>query len=314
MKRRPFLATCARLLGAGLLLPPARVFGSGQDTDTASDDVQAQPTPDLVVARGDAKTAVANALAALGGIERFVKPGQVVVVKPNASFPKPPQAGVTTHPDVLAEVVEACLGADARRVLVVDHTMVDPQRCFNINGTAAAMAAFPKAKLVSLDNEKVYRKVDVPKGKALKTTDIPVALQKADVLINVPTAKSHSATRVSLGLKNLMGLVWDRQCFHRDLDLDQGIADLATIMPPQLTILDAMVILQTGGPQGPGQVDEFGGVVASVDPVAVDAYGVGLSTWNGQTYQPGQIAYLRYAAEHGLGTFDLESLQIEELG
>ncbi len=312
MKRRYFLSAGARLIGAGLLLPPARLLDVAH-ADTPAEAGAADP-PDLVLARGEPRSAVAAALAAVGGMERFVKPDQVVIVKPNASFPRPPELGATTHPDVLSAVIDACLGAGARRVLVVDHTMSDPQRCFQINGTEAAVAAFTKAKLVSLDKEKTYRPVAVPAGKALHETAIPAAVQKADVLINLPTAKSHSATGVSFGIKNLMGLIWNRECFHQDMDLHQGVADLATVLKPQLTILDAAVILKTGGPQGPGQTDPFGGVVVGTDPVAVDAYGTGLATWNSMTLRPEQVAYLRYAAEHGLGTLDLTSLRVEELG
>jgi uncharacterized protein (DUF362 family) len=246
-------------------------------------------------------------------MRRFVKPGHVVAIKPNASFETHPDLGATTHPDLLAAVLEACFEAEARRVLVVDHTMTQPERCFERSGAADAVSGFPKAKLVSLDSEKSYREVDVPAGKVLHTTQIPVVLQKADVFINLPTAKSHSATGMSLGLKNLMGLVWDRHCFHNDMDLHAAIADLGTVLRPHLTILDAMRILKTGGPRGPGQVDPFNGVVAGVDPVAVDAYGVGLSPWNGQTYRADQVAHLRHAARHGLGTLKLDTLWIEEL-
>jgi uncharacterized protein (DUF362 family) len=269
--------------------------------------------PDIVMAKGDPKDATRRALAGLGGMERFVRPNQVVAIKPNASFPRGPDWGATTHPEILSAVIEACFAAEARRVFVIDHTMEGAERCFKYSGTAKAVSAFPKAKLVSLDNRKAYRDVEVPSGKALRTTEIPVVLQKADVFINLPTAKSHSATGVSLGLKNLMGLVWDRHRYHNDMDLHQAIADLGTVLRPQLTIIDAMRILKTGGPTGPGDVHDFNGVVAGIDPVAVDAYGVGLSTWNGQTYKPGHVAYLKHAFEHGLGTIELGKLKIKEL-
>jgi uncharacterized protein (DUF362 family) len=313
MHRRRFLTSGVRLLGGSLLLPATRVFGTEPPGPTAAGEGDAI-LPDLVLARGDAKSATLEALKALGGMQRFVEPGQVVAIKPNSSFASPPDWGATTHPDVLAAVVEACLEADARRVLVIDHTMPGQDRCFERCGAADAVASFPRTKLVSLDEEKSYRPIQVPAGKELHETQIPAVIQKADVFINVPTAKSHAATEVSLGLKNLMGLIWDRQSFHRDMDLHAAIADLGTVLRPQLTVLDAMRILKTGGPTGPGDVDAFGGVVVGSDPVAVDAYGVGLSTWNGRTYQADQIAHLRQAAEHGLGNLKLEALRVEELG
>jgi len=188
------------------------------------------------------------------------------------------------------------------------------ERCFERTGTAEAVSRFPKAKLLSLDDEKHYQEVEVPDGKALRKTQIPSLIRKADLFVNLPTAKSHSATGVSLGLKNLMGLVWDRHTFHNDMDIHMGIADLATVLRPHLTLIDAMRVLRTGGPAGPGDVFPMDSVVAGVDPVAVDAYGVGLSTWNGQTLRPDQVAYIRHAAGHGLGTRSLESLQVHEAG
>lgn len=298
-------------VGAGLVGAPwsrtlAAPLGEG--------DIGEDGFPDLAAAKGDAETATQLALDAIGGLKRFIKPGQVVVIKPNASFETPPEWGATTHPEVLAAVVSGCLAADARRVLVVDHTMRNPERCFARSGTTDALAGFSKTKLVSLDKEKSYRAVQVPLGKVLHETEIPVVLEKADLFINVPTAKSHSATTVSFGLKNLMGLVYDRNRFHNDMDLHQAVADLATVLRPQLTILDAMNLLKTGGPTGPGSTEAFHTVIAGVDPVAVDSYGVGLSPWNGSTYAPTDIAHIRYAEELGLGTTKLDSLRIAEVG
>lgn len=299
-------------MGAGLLLPGADL--PGMDPLLEAVEEATSTPPDIVLAKGGAKVATRKALAALGGMQRFVKPDQVVVVKPNAGFATPPDLGATTHPDVVAAILDACFEAGARRVFVVDHTLRPAEQCFKRTGLADAVAGYPSAKLVSLDDEKTYRQVEVPQGKALRTVEIPALLQKVDVFINVPTAKSHSATMVSLGLKNLMGLVWDRQVFHVDFDLHQGIADLATVLKPQLTILDAIRILKTGGPDGPGDVEPLDGVVAGVDPVAVDAYGVGLSTWNQRTLRPDQVNYVRYASQHGLGTMNLNTLRIVELG
>ncbi len=268
---------------------------------------------DLSLAKGEPRVAVAKALAAIGGMSRFVKDGQVVAIKPNASFVAPPEWGATTHPEVLSAVIEQCLEAGARRVLVIDHTMGSAQRSFQRSGTTAAVAAFKDAKLTSLDEERVYREVEVPRGASLKRTAVAAIAGRADVLINLPTAKSHTATRVSLGLKNLMGLVWDRNVFHSEMDIHVGIADLATVIRPHLTIIDATYILHNNGPTGPGEVTHFSGVVAGSDPVATDAYAVGLGHWSGQMLKAEHVDYLRYAAERGVGTLDLSSLRIEEL-
>ncbi len=302
MDRRRFLTLGAGAVGAGLVAPRVLPWSLAGASAFA----------DLGVGRGAPADAVRLALEPIGGIERFVRPDQIVVVKPNASFPAPPEWGATTHPEVLAAVIEACLTAGARRVLVADHTMGQAERCFARTGTAAVVERFPKAKLAPLEEEHAYTEVVVPQGESLRATRIAAVALKADVLINLPSAKAHSATRVSLGLKNLMGLIWDRSVFHSDMDIDVGIADLATVLRPQLTILDAIKILKTNGPTGPGEVEDFGGVVAGVDPVALDAYGVGLSSWDRQTLTPAQIGYLRHAAARGVGTLDLASLNIVE--
>ena len=317
MDRREFLKSGAKVVGAGLLLPGWELLRADPllaAAEEAASELSDHKTPDIVLAKGGAQVATQKALDALGGMQRFVKPNQVVVVKPNAGFATPPDLGATTHPDVIRAILDACFEVGARRVLVADHTLRPAEQCFKRTGLAAAIADYPKAKLVSLDDEKTYRQVDVPEGKVLHAVQIPALMQKVDVFINVPTAKSHSATMVSLGLKNLMGLIWDRHTFHVDFDLHQGIADLATVLKPDLTILDAVRILKTGGPDGPGDVDSLDSVVAGVDPVAVDAYGVGLSIWNRQILRPDQVSYIRNAERHGVGTMDLEALRIVELG
>lgn len=314
MDRRRFIILGTRTLGAGLV-GTAAIPGRGLPTQPACAASAAAPagSPDLVIARGEPQKALYAALDAVGGMQRFVKPGNVVVVKPNASFMSPPAWGATTHPQVLAAVITACLESGARRVLVVDHTLSPAKKCFARTGVAAAVADFSNAKLVSLDNQKTYREVEIPSGEALHKTEIAKVVLKSDVLINLPTAKSHPATGVSFGMKNLMGLIWDRETFHRDIDVHVGVADLASIIRPDLTILDAVQLLKTGGPDGPGDVESFGGVVVGTDPVAVDAYAVGLTTWNRQTLKPDQIGYIRQAAKRGIGSMDLKSLNILKL-
>lgn len=275
---------------------------------------QAGRTSRLAVAKGEAATATRLALEALGGIDRFVKTGQVVVLKPNVSFPNPPSWGCNTSPEVVVTVARLCLEAGARRVVVVDNTLGNPELCFSRSGLKDALSPIPQVRLFAPKQESMYKEVQVTKGIALKTTKIVREVMEADIVINLPTAKSHSATGVSLGIKGLMGLVWDRNTFHRDMDLDQAIADLATVLKPQLTILDATRGLLTAGPGGPGKVEQWNTVVAGTDPVAVDAYGVGLGHWYGQRVRPDQVKHLLAAKAHGLGLLNLEGVKILERG
>ncbi len=312
MDRRRFLIKTSQTLGVSLT-GSVIIPGENVSARTPEKAAEAEKYPDLVLARGNPADAVNRSMAAIGGMGRFVKENDVVAIKPNASFASPPEWGATTHPEVLAAVVQLCLDAGARRILVMDHTLKAAKHCFSRCGITKAMEPFKTAKLISLDKQKVYRAVEIPGAKALKTTEIASSVMKADLLINLPTAKSHSATSVSFGLKNLMGLVWDRGTFHKDMDIHLGIAELATVLRAELTILDAIQILQTGGPVGPGDVDPCGAVIAGTDPVAVDALGVGLSTWNRQTFRPEQIDHLRHAYELGVGNIDLKSQNILEL-
>jgi uncharacterized protein (DUF362 family) len=152
----------------------------------------------------------------------------------------------------------------------------------------------------------------VPKGKALKKVEVMWDVLMANVIINLPIAKSHMATGVTLGLKNQMGLIWDRGYFHGEVDLDQAIADLATVIRPRLTILDASRVMTEGGPFGPGRLESPRKIIAGTDPVAVDAYGVTLAQWYGKTFSPRQVKHIVHAAELNLGEIDLARLNIHQ--
>jgi len=301
--RRGFLAQMGALAGLSALAPwiPLRSTRAGGSSR-------------LAVAKGEAASATRLALEALGGIDSFVKTGHVVVLKPNASFPNPPSWGCNTSPEVVATVAKLCLEAGARRVVVVDNTLGNPELCFSRSGLKDALSSMPQVRFLAPKQESMYKEIQVTKGVALKSTKIVREVMEADLLINLPTAKSHSATGVSLGIKGLMGLVWDRNTFHRDMDLDQAIADLATVLRPQLTILDATRGLLTAGPGGPGKVEQWNTVVAGTDPVAVDAYGVSLGQWYGQKVRPDQVKHLLAAKAHGLGALELEQVEILERG
>jgi len=130
------------------------------------------------------------------------------------------------------------------------------------------------------------------------------------VLISLPQAKSHSNTGISMGIKGLMGLIWDRWSFHSRYNINEALADLATVLRPKLTILDATRALTTGGPGGPGEVVKPNLVVAGADPVAVDAFGVGVAPWYGQQFKGRQVEHLAAASQRGLGKIDVEGLNI----
>jgi uncharacterized protein (DUF362 family) len=266
------------------------------------------------VAGGSAEEAVRAVIAKAGGIEAFVKKGDSVVIKPNFSFSNAPDAATTTSPELVREVVMMCREAGAKRVTVADHTIRVARTCLERTGIKAALDGIDDVKLSTPSKKSGFKATGVERGKALKEVDIAKDYLDADVYINIPVAKNHSASTVSFGLKNQMGLIYDRWAFHSKYDLHQAIADLATVMKPQLTILDATRCLVTNGPSGPGEVVKLGKVMCSTDIVAMDAYATSLLDWGGRKLRPEDVGHIRFAAEHGLGEMDLAKIEIVETG
>lgn len=265
---------------------------------------------DLVVMSGDPVGATKKALEALGGISRFVRKDQRVVLKPNMSFSNPPDLGSTTHPLVVATLARACIEAGAREVLVLDHTLRRAELCLERTGIRDACKQIKGVHVLALQERKFFREIKVPQGKVLERVEIMKEVLESDVLINVPVAKSHSATGVSLGMKGLMGLIWDRESFHSQYNMSQALADLATVIKPQLTVLDATRALVSGGPGGPGTVLKPNLIIAGIDPVAVDSYGVTVAPWYGQRFNGRQVEHLLVAHQRGLGKIDIDQLKV----
>ncbi|MBI5966286.1 MAG: DUF362 domain-containing protein [Deltaproteobacteria bacterium] len=265
---------------------------------------------DLVVISGDPAAATKRAIEAMGGISRFVKKGRRVVLKPNMSFSNPPEWGSTTHPLVVATVAQACMDAGAQRVVVLDYPLRPAELCLRRSGIQEACKPIKGVHVLALEERKFFREVKVPQGKILDRVEILKEVLDSDVLINLPQAKTHSATGVSLGIKGLMGLIWDRWSFHSKYNINQALADLATVIKPQLTILDATRALVSGGPGGPGDVQKPNLIIAGVDPVAVDSFGVTVVPWYGQNFKGRQVEHLLAAHQRGLGKIDVEQLRL----
>ncbi len=294
--RRSFLRTAGAGLAAGLAGRP--------------DWLLAKEEYDLAVITGEPAAATQKAIEALGGISRFVKKGQKVVLKPNMSFANPPDRASTTHPAVVVTVAQACLEAGAQRVVVLDYPLRKGDLCLERSGMLDAFQGLKGVHVLALEEKKFYREIKVPQGKVFDRVEVMREVLESDVLISIPQAKSHSATGVSLGLKGLMGLIWDRYSFHSKYDIDQAIADLATAIKPQLSILDATRALVSGGPGGPGEVVKPNLIIAGTDPVAVDSYGVSVAPWYGQNFKGRQVKHILAAHQRGLGKIDLENLRI----
>jgi len=265
---------------------------------------------DLAVISGDPVAATKKALEAMGGISRFVKKEQQVVLKPNMSFARTPDFSATTHPLVVATVAQACIEAGAQQVLILDHTLQRAELCLERTGIREACKNISGVYVLALQERKFFREIKIPQGKVLESVEVMKDVLDSPVLINIPVAKSHSATGVSLGMKGLMGLIWDRESFHSKYNINQAIADLGTVIKPQLTILDATRALASGGPGGPGEVKKPNLIIAGIDPVAVDSYGVSIAPWYGQNFKGRQVEHLLLAHQRGLGKIDIDQLKI----
>ena len=270
------------------------------------------PQTTLAVVQGARPAATRKAVQLLGGMEAFVKKDSRVVLKPNMSWASAIESAADTHPDVVKEVAAMCIEAGAREVRILDHTINRAEACLKLSGIGDACRGMKNVYVYAVNDKKFYRSVAIPNGKVLKSVDIIKDVLDCDVFINLPCAKSHTTTGVTLGMKNLMGIIWDRRAFHSDFDINQALADLTSAVKVHLTVLDASRALTTGGPSGPGLVTEPKTIIAGTDPVAVDAMGVTMADWYGQKFSPAQIKHIAAAHAMGLGTMDLPQVNIKK--
>jgi len=256
-------------------------------------------------AAGEARALAQRAIADLGGMSRFIKPRDVVVVKPNIAWDRTPEQAANTNPEVVAEVVRQCLSAGARKVIVTDVSCNEAQRCFHRSGIqAAALAAGAEVVLPNPDN---FREVDMG-GVVLKNWPVFKPFLRADKIINLPIAKHHGLTGATLGMKNWYGILGgERNRLHQQIH--QSLVDLANFMLPTLTVMDCYRVLVRNGPTGGNMedVELHKTVLAGVDPVAIDAW-VAKAYWD---LDPEDMPYLGMAQRNGLGTVDFAALRVK---
>ncbi|WP_029894047.1 DUF362 domain-containing protein [Desulfohalovibrio reitneri] len=298
MDRRSFLTL------AGAAWFASNLWGRGLWAATA--------TPDAAVVTGGPGEAARAAVEMLGGMGRFVKPGQKVVIKPNMSFPTPPEKGANTHPAVVQAIAAMCSEVGAAEIHILDNPLSSAERCLEASGIQEACRDMG-GRVQALTADRFYKEADIEAGEDMKENAFVREVLEADVLIAAPTAKSHGATGVSLGLKGMMGLIRDRGAMHWRYDLDTAIVDLNTRLKADLTVVDGMFVLSTGGPYGPGKVLKEDTVIASPDPVAADALAVEAFAWYGRRFEARQVKHVRLAAERGLGSMDTASLRVKRL-
>jgi uncharacterized protein (DUF362 family) len=267
---------------------------------------QAKNYPDVAMIQGESPASITKeALATLGGMKRFIAKGDKVMIKPNIGWDRTPELAACTNPDVVKTLVELCFEAGAKEVTVMDNTINQAPRCYARSGIAdAAKAAGAKVPFV---NDYRLKKMAL-KGEWLKEWEVFPEFVETDKLINVPIAKHHSLSRVSMGFKNWLGAIGGaRNQLHQKIN--ESTVDLAAFFKPTLSVLDAYRILARNGPQG-GRTSDVRlqkTVVAAVDCVAVDTIGAGFFEIN-----PNELPFLGIAQKRGLGKMNLESMKIEK--
>ncbi|HXX64455.1 MAG TPA: DUF362 domain-containing protein [Bacteroidota bacterium] len=266
-------------------------------------------TYDLVAIKGgEPEVMFDRAIEVLGGMGAFVKKGQKVLVKPNIGWDVSPDRAGNTNPKLVSRIIQHCFNAGAKEVFVFDHTCDYWQRCYQSSGIEKA-AKDAGARVAPAHSDSYYHGVSVPGGKTLKDARVHELVLESDVFINVPVLKHHSSTQVTIGMKNLMGIVWDRGYWHQN-DVHQCIADFASYRKPDLTVVDAYLVLKQNGPRGVSAEDAvlMKTQLLSTDIVAADAAGAKLF---GTT--PDEIGYIKIAAGAHVGRKDLEKLSIKRM-
>jgi uncharacterized protein (DUF362 family) len=262
--------------------------------------------PEMAILQGEDPTALARqAVEELGGMRRFVSRGDIVLVKPNIGWDRTPEQAANTNPDVVAEIVRQCLNAGAKRVLVTDVSCNEARRCFQRSGIAEA-ARLAGAEVI-LPEPSRFKDVDL-KGDVLREWQVFEPFLAVDKVINVPIAKHHALTGTTLGMKNWYGMLGgQRNQLHQKIH--ESLVDLADFVRPTLTVIDCYRVLLRNGPTGGNLEDVLlkKMLIASTDPVAVDAY-VAKAIWN---LEVDSLPYLQIAAKRGLGSYDFQKLRTQ---
>ena len=299
MDRRKFLK-CVVLTGCGLAL---------RESLDCLPSSEAAERYDLVVAHGTGNSPAVitkAAIDAFGGIRKFISRGDIVVIKPNIGWDRLPEQAANTNPEVVATIVKLCFDAGAKKVKVFDRTVNDPRRCYKQSGIADAVSPFG-AELTYID-ERRFSDISI-KGQVLKSWPLYRDVFEADKIINVPIAKHHGLAKLTMAMKNWMGIMGgERGRIHQKIG--ESLADICLVVKPTLTVLDAIRILTANGPQGGNlnDVKRIDTIVVSADQVAVDSYGATLFGMKGS-----DLSYVKAGAAIGIGTMDLSKLKIKNI-
>lgn len=304
MRRRNFVTGVA---AAGLLSGSRLSLGSAS---YLFNSISPLPFDLVAVKGGEPEIMFDNAIQSLGGMKSFVKKGQKVVVKPNIGWDASPERGANTNPGLVGKIVKACFEAGARQVAVFDNTCDNWTNCYRNSGIEKAVKD-AGGTLVGGNSKSYYQQIEIKQGIKLKSAEVHELILDSDVFINVPVLKHHSSAELSLAMKNLMGIVWDRGYWHRN-NLHQCIADFASWRKPDLNIIDGYRVMMRNGPKGVSEKDVVLAkqLLISTDIVAIDA--AATKIWNPKM-EPSEVDHIRIASEMKIGTMDLAALRINRI-
>jgi len=309
--RRGFLKTLA-VAGAAFTL---QTKGGTDVFAQTAPSAQTGGAADLVAVMGGEPDAMfKKAIEEMGGIGRFVKRGQKVVVKPNIGWDKTPELAANTNPLLVAEIVRQCIAAGAKEVVVFDNTCDNWKKCYESSGIEAAAKA-AGAKVMPAHEQSYYRDTPLPQGKSLKSTSVHQAILDCDVWINVPILKHHGGANLSIAMKNLMGIIWNRRTFHIG-NLNQCIADMCSYeKKPVLNIVDAYRVLKSNGPRGRSAEDVVlsKALFMSQDMVAVDTAATKFFSQIRQDIPLDDVKYIPHGQTLKLGTMDIDKLNVKRI-
>ncbi|HTX17230.1 MAG TPA: DUF362 domain-containing protein [Bacteroidota bacterium] len=306
MDRRSFLL---RTGGAALLVGSQSSKANLNWVANAFSEAKPAGNFDLVAIKGgEPEVMFRKGMEAMGGMRSFVKKGQKVALKPNIGWDVSPERGGNTNPKLVSEIIRQCLDAGAREVVVFDHTCDDWQRTYKNSGIAAAVAD-AGGKMAPGNSEGYFQEVTIAGAKNLTKAKVHEVILGSDVFINVPVLKNHNSALLTMSMKNLMGVVWDRGNWHAN-DLHQCIADFPFYRKPDLNILDAYYVMTQNGPRGISAADvvTMKSQLISTDMVAIDTAGAKLFGLD-----PKSVRYIQIASAQKIGRSDLEHLNIKRI-
>ena len=305
MERRNFIKTAALGSVAGAIC-----LQSGE----AFAEPAAQSAYDLVaVMGGEPEVMYARAIESFGGMKQFVKSGNRVIIKPNMGWDRPPEFAANTNPKLITAVIKDCLAAGAREVGVFDNTCDEWRLCYKNSGIEDAVVA-AGGKILYAHEERYYREVNIPGARRMRTAKIHEAILDYDAWINIPVLKNHGGAKMTVSMKNYMGIVWDRRYMHSN-NLQQCIADATLIAKkPVLTIVDAYRIMTQNGPKGRSieDVQTPKALFMGTDLVALDTAAVRFFSQY-QSMPLEDVGHIIIGNEMKIGTTNIDNLRINRI-